>query len=71
MFPITEDKFLLKFLGKTLLEHQIETAKGAGLTEFIIVGNSQNISKIEEVVTNLPDIKVELALPFPIYLAVK
>ena len=62
---------MLKFLGKTLLEHQIEASKGAGLTEFIIVGNSQNISKIEEVVTNLPDIKVELALPFPIYLAVK
>jgi bifunctional UDP-N-acetylglucosamine pyrophosphorylase/glucosamine-1-phosphate N-acetyltransferase len=62
MFPITEDKFLLKFLGKTLLEHQIEVAKEAGLTEFIIVGNSQNISQIEEVVTNLPDIKVELVL---------
>ncbi len=62
MFPITEDKFLLKFLGKTLLEHQIETAKGAGLTEFIIVGNPQNMSRIREVVTNLPGIKVELAL---------
>ncbi len=62
MFPITEDKFLLKFLGKTLLEHQIETAKEAGLTEFVIVGNPQNMSKIEEIVTNLPDIKVELAL---------
>ena len=37
MFPITEDKFLLKFLGKTLLEHQIETAKKAGLTEFVFV----------------------------------
>lgn len=62
MFPITEDKFLLKFLGKTLLEHQIETAKEAGLTEFVIVGNPQNMSKIEGIVTNLPGIKVELAL---------
>lgn len=60
MFPITEDKFLLKFLGKTLLEHQIEAAKGAGLTEFIIVGNPQNIRKIERIVSNMPDIKVEL-----------
>ena len=62
MFPITEDKFLLRFLGKTLLEHQIETAKGAGLTEFVIVGNPQNMNRIAEIVTSLPDIKVELAL---------
>jgi bifunctional UDP-N-acetylglucosamine pyrophosphorylase/glucosamine-1-phosphate N-acetyltransferase len=62
MFPITEDKFLLRFLGKTLLEHQIETAKEAGLTEFVIVGNPQNMNRIAEIVTSLPDIKVELAL---------
>ena len=62
MFPITEDKFLLKFLGKTLLEHQIETAKKAGLTEFVIVGNPENINRIREVVANIPDIKVELAI---------
>ena len=48
MFPITEDKFLLKFLGKTLLEYQIETAKQAGLTEFAVVGNPQNIGNTGE-----------------------
>jgi len=62
MFPITEDKFLLKFLGKTLLQHQIETAKTAGLTEFVIVGNPQNIGRIAEIVPNIPDIKAELAI---------
>ena len=62
MFPITEDKFLLKFLGKTLLEHQIETAKEAALTEFVIVANPQNISKIERIVSSVPDIKVELTI---------
>jgi len=31
MFPITEDKFSLKFLGKTLLEHQVERALASGL----------------------------------------
>ncbi len=62
MFPITEDKFLLKFLGKTLLEHQIETAKKAELTEFVIVGNPQNISKIEGIVANIPGIKAKLIL---------
>jgi len=62
MFPITEDKFLLKFLGKTLLEHQVELAKKTGLTEFIIVGNHGNIERIKEIVTGIPDIEVELAI---------
>jgi len=62
MFPITEDKFLLKFLGKTLLEHQIETARQAGLTEFVIVGNPQNMSRIKEIMANALGIKAELAL---------
>jgi len=62
MFPITEDKFLLKFLGKTLLEYQIETARGAGLTEFIIVGNPQNINRIAEIIADLRGIKVDLAI---------
>ena len=62
MFPITEDKFLLKFLGKTLLEHQIAAAREAGLTEFAVVANPQNISKIEGIVFSIPDIKVNLAL---------
>jgi UDP-N-acetylglucosamine diphosphorylase/glucosamine-1-phosphate N-acetyltransferase len=62
MFPITEDKFLLKFLGKTLLEHQIETAKRAGLIEFVIVGNPQNISRVGEIVPNISGIKAELAI---------
>ncbi len=62
MFPITEDKFLLKFLGKTLLEHQLEMAKKAGLTKFIMVGNPQNIGSIEKVVGNIHDIKAQLAI---------
>ncbi len=62
MFPITEDKFLLKFLGKTLLEHQIDAAKKAGLTKFIIVGNPQNINKLKKIISSVPDIKVELVI---------
>jgi hypothetical protein len=27
MFPLTEDKFLLDFLGKTLLERQVDTVR--------------------------------------------
>jgi NDP-sugar pyrophosphorylase family protein len=62
MFPITEDKFLLKFLGKTLLEHQIELARKVGLTEFIIVGNTRSINRIEDIVASIEGIKVELAV---------
>ena len=62
MFPVTEDKFLLRFLGKTLLEHQIDQAKEAGLTDFVMVGNPQNIADIERIVTNIPGIKTELAI---------
>ena len=45
MFPIAEDKFLFDFLGKTLLEHQIELAREAGLSHFVIIGNPGNIAK--------------------------
>jgi len=62
MSPLTEDKFLLKFLGKTLLEHQIETAKEAGLSEFVAVGNPNNMAAIREAVANVAGIKVELAI---------
>ncbi len=62
MFPITEDKFLLKFLGRTLLEHQVEMAKEAGLTEFVMVGNPQNISRIREIINDIPGIKVETVI---------
>jgi NDP-sugar pyrophosphorylase family protein len=59
IFPITEDKSLLKFLGKTLLEQQIETAVRAGLLHFIIIGNPQNIGKIEEIQKKIPGVSFE------------
>lgn len=62
MFPITEDKFLLDFLGKPLLEHQIRVACEAGLSHFVIIGNPENISRIEQITKKVPGIKVDLAL---------
>ncbi len=62
MFPITEDKFLLDFLGKTLLEHQMETAKEAGLNHFLIIGNPTNIEQIEQITKITSGVKIELAL---------
>ena len=49
MFPIAEDKLLLDFLGRPLLEHQIKIAREAGLSHFVIIGNPGNITKIEQI----------------------
>ena len=62
MFPIAEDKFLLDFLGKPLLEHQIELASEAGLSHFVIIGNPANTAKIKQITKKIPRIKVNLAL---------
>jgi len=62
MFPITEDKFLLDFLEKPLLEHQIKLAYEAGLSQFVVIGNPENIAKIEQITKKIPGIKVDLAL---------
>lgn len=62
MFPITEDKFLLRFLGKTLLEHQIEQALAAGLNDIVIVGNQQNIERLREIVRKFPQAGIDLAI---------
>jgi len=62
MFPVTEDKFLLDFLGKPLLLHQIELARQAGLNHFVIIGNPDNIDKIKQISRKIPGIKVDFAL---------
>jgi bifunctional UDP-N-acetylglucosamine pyrophosphorylase/glucosamine-1-phosphate N-acetyltransferase len=49
MFPLTEDKFLLKFLGKTVIEHQLDAAINSGLRKFIIVANPVNLKRIENI----------------------
>ncbi|NWF77540.1 MAG: NTP transferase domain-containing protein [Chloroflexi bacterium] len=62
MFPIAEDKFLLDFLGKPLLQHQIEIACQAGLSHFVIIGNPDNIEKIKQVTKKIAEIKVDFAV---------
>ncbi len=49
MMPLMEDKFLFKFLGKTLLEYHIDMAKKNGLNEFVIVANDENVDRIEKI----------------------
>jgi bifunctional UDP-N-acetylglucosamine pyrophosphorylase/glucosamine-1-phosphate N-acetyltransferase len=61
MFPLTEDKFMFKLLGKTLLEHQVELAKKVGFKDFIVVGNPLNIEKIKEMCKDI-DTKIEFVI---------
>lgn len=49
-----QDKILLKFCGKTLLEHQLATLLAAGLDHFVVVGNKFNLEKLQTLCQNLP-----------------
>jgi len=62
MFPIGEDKFLLDFLGKPLLQHQIEMAQEAEIDRFVIIGNLANIGQIKEVTQRVSGAEFEFAL---------
>ena len=62
MFPLLEDKLLLKFLGKPLLEHQIERARDAGLSRFVVVANPQNMEKVGQISKSISGVEIELAL---------
>lgn len=55
------DKVLFKFLGKSLLEHQIELAQKAGFTKFVFVGSEQNIGAIKRIAEEFK-IKAEFVL---------
>jgi len=62
MFPITEDKLLLNFLGKPLLKHQMEKAREAGLNELIIVANPQNVERIEQIAKDVSGVQFEVVV---------
>lgn len=62
MFPLNEDKLLLKFLGKSLLEHQLARAGEAGLHRFVVVANPDNLQRIEEIVGNASGVEAEFAV---------
>ncbi|UCD03684.1 MAG: NTP transferase domain-containing protein [Candidatus Woesearchaeota archaeon] len=61
MHPITTDKFLLNFLGKTLLENQIELAQKAGFNDFVMVSNKRSIETIKGICKNV-DANIEFAI---------
>ena len=46
MKPI-EDKNFLNFIGKPLIQHQLELIKSAGINDVVIVGGAHNLDKIK------------------------
>ena len=62
MFPITEDKLLLNFLGKPLLGHQMEKLKVAGLQDLVVVVSPQNADSIERIARGVPGIRTRFVV---------
>ena len=62
MLPLTEDKFLLKFLGKTLIEHQLDMAIQSGLRRFIIVANPANLPRLQNITAPYQNAEFEFVL---------
>lgn len=60
MFPVTTDKFLLTFLGKTLLQHQVSRAMAAGMRDFIIVSNPQSRANVEAIAAGISGARIQV-----------
>lgn len=62
MFPFTEDKFLFPFLGRSLLEHQVERAKAAGLRDFLFISRPDNQERVRATASAIPGIRADFAV---------
>jgi len=62
MAPFTTDKSSLKFLGKSLILHQINSAREAGINHFVIITNQENNASIRSDLVNLNNVRIEFAL---------
>jgi NDP-sugar pyrophosphorylase family protein len=54
------DKNFLEFLGKPLIEHQLDILAAAGFDDFIVVGGEHNLERIELMASRL-EYKIEIA----------
>ncbi len=62
MYPLMTDKSLVKFLGKPLILHQIESAQKAGIRQFIVITNPENHKFIQSALHYFNDIEIDFAL---------
>jgi bifunctional UDP-N-acetylglucosamine pyrophosphorylase/glucosamine-1-phosphate N-acetyltransferase len=52
VWPLSE-KIFFEFLGKTVLEHQIITLLNSGLQDICVVGNEENLPRIQDICASL------------------
>ena len=62
MQPLTKDKALLSFCGKSLIEHHIDSAISAGIDRFLVIGNPNNINELKTIAGSRGDIKIDFAV---------
>ncbi len=62
MSPITTDKALLKFGGEPLIVHQINSAREAGISEFVVITNPENNSDIQSSLSKISDVQLDFVL---------
>jgi NDP-sugar pyrophosphorylase family protein len=62
MMPMTTDKSLLKFLGKTLIVHQVDAALAAGLDQFIIIVNPENSKGMQSTLSIFKDVTIDYVI---------
>ncbi len=61
MRPLRDDKFMLDFLGRPLLLHQVEMLRQAGLQEFVFVGNRANLETVRGLAGSLGGVTCRFA----------
>jgi bifunctional UDP-N-acetylglucosamine pyrophosphorylase/glucosamine-1-phosphate N-acetyltransferase len=62
MFPFTEEKYLLSFMGKSLLEHQMEKVAKLGVRDFLVIAGPSARQRVEQAVSRLDGVSVQVAL---------
>jgi bifunctional UDP-N-acetylglucosamine pyrophosphorylase/glucosamine-1-phosphate N-acetyltransferase len=62
MFPFTEEKYLLSFQGRTLLEHQMERVAQAGVHDFLVIAGPGARQRVAEAVGRVSGVSVQVAL---------
>lgn len=60
LFPLTRPVPLMRFLGKTLLEHQMERCMGSGKRRFVVVAGPQGMADVEEVCKQLKRFNIKV-----------
>ncbi|MEE9201808.1 MAG: sugar phosphate nucleotidyltransferase [Dehalococcoidia bacterium] len=62
MFPFTEEKCLLTFQGRTLLEHQMERVAQAGVRDFLVIAGPGAQQRVVEAAGRVKGVSVQVVL---------